>query len=88
MSGASWLHNLKQLHSVPSEFIGSYSAKFSRTRCVVAQSAVTNWSISTAEFTAALRNAHLVGQDDDIYIVQPPLCVVELGLEESNVYWD
>ena len=46
-----------------------------------------DWSIGTADFATAFLNAHLVDNEDGIYIVKPPQYLVELGLEESNIYW-
>ena len=49
-------------------------------RCLLAEASVMDWSIGTADFATAFLNAHLVDNEDGIYIVKPPQYLVELGL--------
>ena len=56
-------------------------------RCLLAEAYVMDWSIGTADFATAFLNAHLVDEEDGVYIVKPPQYLVEIGLEEANIYW-
>ena len=74
----SWQKELGNRAEVPDAY---------QMRCLLAEASVTDWSIGTADFAAAFLNAHLVDQEDGIYIVKPPQYLVELGIEEPNIYW-
>ena len=74
----SWQKELGNRAEVPDAY---------QMMCLLAEASVTDWPSGTADFAAAFLNAHLVDQEDGIYIVKPPQYMVELGLEDSAVYW-
>ena len=56
-------------------------------RCLIAEASIMDWPVGTTDFATAFLNAHLVDEDDGIYIAKPPQYVVELGLEDPKTYW-
>ena len=56
-------------------------------RCLTAEASIWDWSVGTADFATAFINAHLSDKEDGVYVVKPPQYLIELGLEEPNVYW-
>ena len=58
----SWQKELGNRAEVPDAY---------QMRCLLAEAALTDWSVGTADFATSFLNAHLIDKDDGVYIVPP-----------------